>query len=170
MKTNALAVANYFIKLAKEEGREIHLIGLVKRVYLAHGFSLAVHFRGLLDPRFDVVEAWKYGPVIPSVYHSFKQYKNAPITDMVSNLQYDEAKDEVDWVTPILTDKDDILIVKSVWARYKNFTDSDMIKLTHQKGTPWSLCYVEGKNNRIPDDITGGFYYLIYKKIKNNGN
>ena len=53
----------------------------MKRVYIAHGFSLAINKESLLDKRFDKVEAWKYGPVIPSVYHSFKQYKADPITE-----------------------------------------------------------------------------------------
>lgn len=66
MKTNALSVANYFIELAHKEGKPIHLLGLVKRVYIAHGFALALLHRGLLDPRFDKVEAWRYGAVIPS--------------------------------------------------------------------------------------------------------
>ena len=81
MNINALSVANYFLELAHKENRPIHLLGLVKRVYIAHGFSLAMLDKPLIDPRFDPVEAWKYGPVIPSVYHSFKQYKASPITE-----------------------------------------------------------------------------------------
>lgn len=78
MNMNALSVANYFIELAHKEGRHITQLGLMKRVYIAHGFSLALNYQSLLDPRFDKVEAWRYGPVIPSVYHSFKQYKASP--------------------------------------------------------------------------------------------
>ena len=75
MKDNALSVANYLIDLAKKENKNLTQLGLMKRVYIAHGFSLAINKESLLDNRFDKVEAWKYGPVIPSVYHSFKQYK-----------------------------------------------------------------------------------------------
>lgn len=42
MRTNALSVANYFIELAQNEKKDIHLLGLVKRVYIAHGFALAL--------------------------------------------------------------------------------------------------------------------------------
>ena len=41
METNALSVANYFVELSKRDGVDLHLLGLVKRVYIAHGFSLA---------------------------------------------------------------------------------------------------------------------------------
>lgn len=40
METNALSVANYFVEISKREGKDLHLLGLVKRVYIAHGFSL----------------------------------------------------------------------------------------------------------------------------------
>lgn len=41
METNALSVANYFVELSNRDGIDLHLLGLVKRVYIAHGFSLA---------------------------------------------------------------------------------------------------------------------------------
>ena len=41
METNALSVANYFVEISKREGKDLRLLGLVKRVYIAHGFSLA---------------------------------------------------------------------------------------------------------------------------------
>lgn len=93
-KPNALAVANYFIEIAKREGKGITQLGLMKRVYIAHGFSLAIHHKSLLDPRFDKVEAWKYGPVIPNVYHSFKQYRSNPILEKTVIMTWDDSRCE----------------------------------------------------------------------------
>lgn len=92
MKTNALSVANYFIDLAQKDNKPIHLLGLVKRVYIAHGFALALLGRELLDSRFDKVEAWRYGPVIPSVYHSFKQYRTKEIKEKTVVMEWDAVK------------------------------------------------------------------------------
>lgn len=164
MKANALSVANYFIDLAQKDNKLIHLLGLVKRVYIAHGLALAYRHKGLLDPRFDKVEAWKYGPVIPSVYHSFKQNKNNAITEKVSNLIWND-NGEVEWVTPQLTDKEDKEIVEAVWKRYINYTDSELVTLLHRKGTPWYICYVEGVNVPIPDEVTASYYELLMQKI-----
>ena len=72
MKDNALSVANYFIELANKDHKDIKLLGLIKRVYIAHGFSLAIFHKPLLDNRFDKVEAWKYGPVM--LYMMFPTY------------------------------------------------------------------------------------------------
>lgn len=160
MKTNALSVANYFIDLAKEDSMPIRLLGLVKRVYIAHGFSLALADRGLLDERFDHVEAWKYGPVIPSVYHSFKQYKAAPIQEKTVVMELNE-KGEPIFPTPTLKDKDAKEVCKMVWARYKSFTDSDLVSLTHMTGTPWQLCYINGENSAIPDELTKAYYCRV---------
>lgn len=54
----AMAVANYFIDLARRDGKELTPQRLMALIYVAHGFSLAVFRRGILDPRYDRVEAW----------------------------------------------------------------------------------------------------------------
>ncbi|MCM1452434.1 MAG: DUF4065 domain-containing protein [Clostridium sp.] len=161
MRDNALAVANYFIDLAKAENKDITQLGLMKRVYIAHGFSLAIHHKSLLDPRFDRVEAWKYGPVIPCVYHSFKQYRANPITENTVIMEWDETKSEPCFHTPKLKDEQAKKIVQMVWKRYAKMSDSEMVALTHKPGTPWAVCYMEGLNKPIPDEITE----LYYKKI-----
>lgn len=161
MKDNALAVANYFVELAQRENKKITQLGLMKRVYIAHGFSLAINNKSLLDPRFDSVEAWKYGPVIPCVYHSFKQYRANPIKEKTVVMEWDELKEEPCFHVPKLEDKQAKQVVEMVWKRYANMSDSEMVSMTHKSGTPWAVCYVEGLNKPIPDEITA----LYYKKI-----
>lgn len=161
MKDNALAVANYFIELAQNDGRQITQLGLMKRVYIAHGFSLAINNKSLLDPRFDIVEAWKYGPVIPCVYHSFKQYRANPIAEKTIIMEWDEHDQEPRFHEPELSDESARKIVRMVWARYAGMSDSEMVSLTHKPGTPWAMCYVEGLNKQIPDEVTA----LYYKKL-----
>lgn len=121
MKDNALAVANYFIDLARKENRGLTQLGLMKRVYIAHGFSLAINKTSLLDNRFDKVEAWKYGPVIPSVYHSFKQYRSEPITEKAVVMEWDEKNYSMIFPEPTLQSEDARKIVEMVWMRYHEF-------------------------------------------------
>ena len=160
MKTNALSVANYFIDLANKDNKPIHLLGLIKRVYIAHGFALALLEHGLLDARFDKVEAWKYGPVIPSVYHSFKQYKYDEIKQKTITMKEDSNGDFV-FETPAITEEQDKMVIEMVWKRYKDYSDNALIDLTHMSGTPWQVCYKEGRNSEIPDSYTE----LYYKKL-----
>lgn len=164
---NALEVANYLIDIAERNNEGIHLLKLVKEVYIAHGFSLALTGNSLLDPRFDKVEAWKYGPVIPSVYHSFKQYKNNPITGKTVTLKLDD-NGNVKFEEPMLKDETTKKIVEVVWKRYKDMSDSELVSLTHKSGTPWAVCYEEGANNVIPDSFTQLYYQKVLKNVLEN--
>jgi len=170
MSNNAISISNYLIERSKSvTGRYLKLLGLIKRVYFVHGFSLAIYDRSAIDKRFDTVEAWKLGPVIPSVYHTFKHNKDADITelgeiilgyDIKDNLDYPELK--VD--TPILKDEDIIKVADMVLTRYKDYTDNDLINLTHLKGSPWQLSYRYGDNCPISDKLTKMYYSEVIKK------
>ncbi|GHT50594.1 hypothetical protein AGMMS49982_06190 [Bacteroidia bacterium] len=156
MNVNAMAVANYFIDLSTNSNVELRQFGLMKRVYITHGFCLALLDKSALDPRYDVVEAWKNGPVVPSVYHSFKHNQNNPITEksIIMKVVGDKFKVE----TPELKDENIKRVAGAVWKRYLDVDDFEMIKMLHRDGTPWALCYVEGQNRPIPDLYTKTFY------------
>lgn len=164
MVIDATAVANYFIELSQRDGKELTLLGLVKRVYIAHGFSLAIFNRSLLNEQFDKVEAWKYGPVIPSVYHTFKHYHKSDIKELASIAIWSEETQDLEFSVPKLEDSVAQQVCDMVWLRYFNFTGSDLVNLTHREGTPWSMCYVEGANCTIPDEYTR----LFYKRVVNS--
>ncbi|MDR0566669.1 MAG: DUF4065 domain-containing protein [Prevotellaceae bacterium] len=137
MNINAIAVANYFVGLANEKGVDLMQLGLMKRVYITHGFSLAILDKSALNPRFDVVEAWKNGPVIPSVYHSFKHNKNNPITEKSVVAEFMGGK--IEYHTPELDESchDVKEVAEAVFEKYINFSDVQMIELLHRSGTPW---------------------------------
>jgi uncharacterized phage-associated protein len=160
--TDATSLANYFIDLSIKEGIDLRQFGLMKRVYLAHGFTLALFDRPAIDGRFDVVEAWKNGPVIPSVYHSFKHNGNKPITEKSPIAKFENGETILEY--PRLNDKEVKDMADIVWERYKDFDDTKLINWLHRSGTPWALCYVEGRNNPIPDLYTKTFYKKLIRK------
>ena len=82
---NSKAVANHFLELAKRDGQTIDPMKIQKLAYYAHGFFLALYDKPLLDDR---VEAWKWGPVIPSLYHEFKQYGGGPIVGLATDVEF----------------------------------------------------------------------------------
>ena len=79
MENYALAIANYFIELAHKDKIDIRPLKLMKLVYIAHGYILALLDKPTVGAKLEEVEAWQYGPVFPSVYYSFKQYGSQPI-------------------------------------------------------------------------------------------
>ena len=87
-----VAVANKFIELSKEQiGRGLYLLPLIKLSYIAHGITLALTGRPLCN---EPVEVWQYGPVFPSIFHTFKDstYKKREniIKDKVANFTEEE--------------------------------------------------------------------------------
>ena len=164
MRSNAISIANYFVGKAVSEQTNLFQLGLMKRVYITHGFCLAIYDKSALDPRFDVVEAWKYGPVIPSVYHSFKHHRKDPIIEKSVIIDVDIKTYDIEVTTPELLDQDVIGIADVVWDRYAGFTDNQMVELTHRSGTPWSMCYKPGETCEIPDLYTQAFYKKLIKQ------
>ncbi|MDO4706955.1 MAG: DUF4065 domain-containing protein [Porphyromonadaceae bacterium] len=163
MQLDATAVANYFIQLSIRDSIDIDLLGLIKRVYIAHGFSLAIFGQSLLNDRFDRVEAWRYGPVIPSIYHTFKHNRDKPITELAVIMNGVSDMGEPLFITPILKDKQAQSVCDMVWQRYKGYNGSDLVTLTHRNGTPWAMCYIEGANCTIPDKYTKAFYEEVVR-------
>lgn len=168
IKDNALSIANYFVELAKRDSKNIRLLKLMKLVYIAHGYILAMLDRSVLDPRFDKVEAWRYGPVIPSVYHSFKQYRDNAITDKAVVMVGEEPN--IVFVTPELKDKEARKICDFVWKRYGEWTDSSLVSMLHQKGSPWQYVYEEGRNKEILDLYTKVYYKRMVEILMDNAN
>ena len=163
MKNDAIAIANYFVDKANSEHYELTLLRLVKYVYISYGFALALLNRSIINDRFDKVEAWKYGPVIPSVYHSFKHNQNNPIKEKSSVISTEYSDGRLEFVIPVVEDEGVIMILDFVWDRYKGKSIHDLIELLHKEGTPWKFCYKEGLNVEIPDGLTKLYYQSIIK-------
>lgn len=75
---SAQDVAKYFLGklLLDDQGDTISNMKLQKLLYYAQGFHLAIYNRPLFAER---IERWMHGPVVPDVYHVYKQYVSEPI-------------------------------------------------------------------------------------------
>ena len=141
---NAIDVAFCLLKYAKEQGKCFTNLQLQKLVYVAHGLSLAYFQRPLI---LDDVLAWKYGPVIPSVYFGFKKFGSSEVTD------YRE----------VMLDSESEGIVRDVAAKLGHLTGEQLIELTHRSGTPWSKTW-DGTHQRvIKDSLIKEHYDAILK-------
>lgn len=147
------SVVNEFIKLAKKTDYELTNMKLIKLMYISQGLSLSLLDRPLFNN--DNIEAWKFGPVIPSVYHEFKHFKSGPITTNSVML------DDLDWKKlsePTLKNKEDKKIVLLTWQLYRDVSAKDLVDLTHMAGTPWSLTYRSDHNKIISNELIKRYY------------
>jgi uncharacterized phage-associated protein len=71
-----LAVANAVLDEARDQGKSLTIMQLLKLVYIAHGWSLALLNVPLVN---EEPEAWQHGPVFPSIYREFRRFGSQPI-------------------------------------------------------------------------------------------
>ena len=151
----ALAVANYFVTKAINEGAILTPMKLVKLVYVSHGWYLALYDEPLIS---EAVQAWKFGPVIPTVYHGFKDYGDQQITSCATEFM------NYNLVVPIVKKDDTKKFLNAVWEEYKKFNGLQLSALTHQSDTPWDIVYnQQGGSKRNGAIITNDLIKEHYK-------
>jgi uncharacterized phage-associated protein len=137
----ATSIANFFIKKGIEEGKPVDQMKVQKLIYFAHGWYLAIAGKPLLN---ETVEAWRFGPVIPSLYHCLKFSGNLPISAPI----------EVHEPDSIIADDPDSELqayLSRIWNLYSSFTGIQLSNMTHEEETPWARIAKEF-NNQIPAD------------------
>jgi len=130
---SAVAVANEFLALA-EYSHDITPMKLMKLVYFAHAWSWGFYGRPLIDEEF---QAWRYGPVSPSLYQAMKEYGDTPI---MSPLKVVMAWDFQQIIVEPHVDRDDTEakdIIRLVWQEYGKYSAARLSQITHGSGTPW---------------------------------
>lgn len=158
MAYDAAAVANYFLLLAEKQGKDLDPMKLQKLVYFAHGWYLALRKEPLIKDR---VEAWEYGPVIPSLYHQFKVFGNGTIKNRALVTKFDAGMFRLK--TPSVDEQGDTetnIYAKSlldrIWEVYGGLTAIQLSNMTHEPGSPWEITWNRNPGQRhvvIPDEL-----------------
>lgn len=144
MPHSADAIANFFLKRAGEEKIPITPMKLQKLIFLAHAWHLALDKEGrpLIN---EPVEAWKYGPVIRSIYREFRRFGDQGIDCFAQEFDpktfslYPPTIDQED--APDV-DRDFVLaLLERVWEVYKGYTPIELANMTHLPEEPWKVIY-----------------------------
>lgn len=146
MAESSETIAAWFLKKASESRTQLTPMQVNKLVYLAHGWNLGVYGRPLIP---ESVEAWKYGPVIPSIYHRLKHFKGNPVTDILRGTPQGE----------------NIPILEKIWQSYGQFTGLQLSTVTHESGTPWHIAWhAMGAKDMIGCPIPDSLIQAHYKE------
>ncbi|WP_292085354.1 MULTISPECIES: Panacea domain-containing protein [unclassified Brevundimonas] len=145
--SDVMIVADDILRAGKQRGLKLTPLQLMKLTYIAHGYALGTGAGDLFDAR---IEAWKYGPVIPQLYHATKSWGRDPIP-------HDHIFDGRALTGPAAA------IVDRVLDKYGKLSGSALSTLTHKRDTPWSKVYRDGVFNiEIPDrDIEEHYRQLL---------
>lgn len=154
-------IANFFLDKAEAECVPITPLKLIKLVYIAYGWVLALLGQRLFD---EPIEAWKHGPVIPSLYHEFKHYRSEPIVGDATWYDLDTGKTSRPTVPGDDVEVRDIL--EKVWAAYRRLSGWALRQKTHEDGTPWSQTYdANVMSKSIPDDLIQPHFHQKIQEI-----
>ncbi len=145
MPFTSKAIANYLLDRGFSENVPVSPMKLQKLVYFSHGWHLGITDLPLID---EQVEAWKYGPVVNSLFHAFKSFGNDSITRYAFEfIPSDENEFGFKRITPNVGDErrnqteyppdNSIQIVHRVWEIYKCYSAVALSNKTHEEGGPW---------------------------------
>jgi uncharacterized phage-associated protein len=150
----SLAVANYFIKKSLETGIQLTPMHVIKLSYIAHGWHLGFTDEPLLN---EAIEAWKYGPVVPTIYHSFKKYGAEKVTKLEDEIDLNAQTVVV--CQPTVQEAKTIGLLNQVFSVYSKFSALQLSALTHQANTPWDITFRQnGEGAIIPNDLIKQHY------------
>lgn len=149
----ATLIAYAFVKKGIEDGAPVTQMKLQKMVYFAQGIHLAVHGVPLID---DIIQAWKYGPVIPSIYQAYKSYGSSKITDTYRIMgKYND-------VELLYLDNITKNTIDYTWSELKDTDVNQLTNWTHREGSPWKQIFREGVSEIVIPNSSIQKYFEQY--------
>jgi uncharacterized phage-associated protein len=139
----SLQIAKKILDLATEKNKTVTPMQLIKLVYLCHGWMLGLYGRPLIK---DDIEAWKYGPVIPNLYHEVKNYRSNPV-------------EKINCADCVI-DKDSEDVINQVYEKYGHLSGITLSMVTHETDSPWEKTW---NNDRtiISNDLIAHYYQML---------
>ncbi len=128
----AIVVANEIIRLANVDRKDLTPMKLQKILYLAYGIFLKRMDERLIDERF---EPWEYGPVVRSVYNTFKECGSGNITQPVEDCYNQLPVSSLNMVDTALW------AIKDAWDNAKNLSAFTLSAWSHNKNSPWDKAF-----------------------------
>lgn len=116
---------------------------LQKLLYYSQAVNLVINNK---KPLFeDKIEAWRYGPVVPNVYHKYKYYG------------FDIIPVEIEEEKKLHIDKNEQEVIDMVLSYYGEMSSMELVARTH-KEVPWVNAYKESKNNIITNESLYSYF------------
>jgi uncharacterized phage-associated protein len=140
-----------------QQNEKISPMKIQKLVYLAHGYSLAIRNAPLID---ELFEAWRFGPVLPSLYHAIKNYGGNTITAYIKGDEHNILTPQN--IEPITDDFTVAEIIRFVWGNYGRMDPLELSDWTHEKDGPWDTVISKRgfkfTNQQIDNDLIKDYF------------
>jgi uncharacterized phage-associated protein len=157
----ASLIAFAFVERGIKENKFVTQMKLQKVIYFAQGVHLAKFDEPLIQ---EEIQAWKFGPVVPEIYHQYKLYGNEPIRT-------------TDWIAPVFERDKDLKnlstnakkSIEYTWDVTKDLSAITLSNWTHRKGSPWEKFYTDMHLGIVIDneEIRSYFKKLLFNNTEN---
>lgn len=130
----AKTIARWLIAWAETDGDEISNLKLQKLLYYAQGHYLGERHAVLF---FDEIQAWSHGPVVPDVYHAYKDHGSASL------ILPDD--DPFTWDD---VDLDTSEFLSAIWNTYGGYSAGRLRSMTHEE-PPWRAHFRDDRRHVV---------------------
>ena len=134
-----------------------------KLVYFAHGWHLGLGNGPLIN---ELVEAWDYGPVVPSLYRELKPYGAGQIVDPIREIT-PKPRGGFTLVSREIKDESEIAFLARILEVYGKLSALQLSEMTHRSDTPWSQVRAAFPGVRgvvIPDETMTAYFKQLAQK------
>jgi uncharacterized phage-associated protein len=146
MTISALQLAAELIRRSDAQRRPLTNLAIQKLAYFCHGWHLALSGEPLVNEPF---EAWRFGPVLPALYHTLKVFSSNPIPLDHPLVLNQPTLSQGNWTSDLI---DRVLEV------YGDRTPAQLIALSHHSDGPWNAVWNEGSSSWISNESISEYF------------
>ena len=162
MPHHAITIANSFLDIAASSEEELTPMQIQKLVYFSHGWHLAFKQEPLSA---EHAQAWRWGPVFPTLYHAAKKWGSGSIMDRIRVPEIDYSIRFLQRNKPGISSEDTFAteLIKRVWKVYGHMTGVELSQLTHDPDGPWQKIRSASQGDHgvdIPDSMIRDYFAL----------
>lgn len=158
MPYKVMDVARYIINYCNEKGYGISNLKLQKILYFVQTDFLVNSISH--EPCFaEKIEAWNFGPVVPDIYHEYKEYGAANIPSIKEYLDFSEGVwngRKVQFNKTAISSEDQIKINETVDS-CSRYSATQLVHITHNQA-PWRNAYNRYQNSEIKNEEIRNYF------------
>lgn len=138
---NPIYLSNNFLIRSFDQRVPVTAMKIQKMLYFLYRDHLQKTGYALFSERFS---AWKYGPVVETVYHTFKKYGAGSITDYGGVPAYTLREREYPLLKTLMDD---------IWDKSRPYNGIYLSKLTHDPCGAWYRAWIGNSPYLRDEDI-----------------
>ncbi len=163
-------VARCFIRLARRDHRRLTPLKLIKLLYFAHGWHLAIFGEPLLR---EGIAYGPHGPVVASLHERYRNDRHdqarggrsleeLPETHPAGKRSRIVEQSQREW-------RQVQRLLEKVWETYGGLEETRLASIAHKPGSPWQMHRdeigsSESDNRHIPDFLIEEAFLSLYRE------